>query len=53
MDFTLAVGVFFLCSLVNVMLSTCKTVLTLKASKGAATVINACTYGFYAIVVKQ
>ena len=53
MDFTLAVGVFFLCSLVNVMLSTCKTVLTVKASKGAATLINACTYGFYAIVVKQ
>ncbi len=53
MSFTLAVGVFFLCSLVNVMLSTCKTVLTVKASKGAATLINACTYGFYAIVVKQ
>lgn len=53
MNFTLAVGVFFLCSLVNVMLSTCKTVLTVKASKGAATLINACTYGFYAIVVKQ
>ena len=53
MSFTLAVGVFFLCSLVNVMLSTCKTVLTVKASKGTATLINACTYGFYAIVVKQ
>lgn len=53
MSFTLAVGVFFLCSLVNVMLSTCKTVLTVKANKGAATLINACTYGFYAIVVKQ
>ena len=53
MTFTMAVGVFFICSLVNVMLSTCKTVLTVKASKGAATLINACTYGFYAIVVKQ
>lgn len=53
MTFTMAVGVFFLCSLVNVMLSTCKTVLTVKAKKGTATLINACTYGFYAIVVKQ
>ena len=53
MTFTFAIGVFFLCSLVNVMLSTCKTVLTVKASKGVATLINACTYGFYAIVVKQ
>ena len=53
MTFTMAVGMFFICSLVNVMLSTCKTVLTVKASKGTATLINACTYGFYAIVVKQ
>lgn len=53
MTFTMAVGVFFICSLVNVMLSTCKTVLTVKAKKGTATLINACTYGFYAIVVKQ
>lgn len=48
-----AIAIFFICSLVNVMLSTCKTVLTVKASKSVATVINACTYGFYAIVVKQ
>lgn len=45
--------VFFFCSLINVMLSTCKTVLTVKASRNTATLINACTYGFYAIVVKQ
>lgn len=45
--------VFFICSLVNVMLSTLKTILTVKASKGMATIINAITYGFYAIVVKQ
>lgn len=53
MTFSLAISIFFLCSLINVMLSTCKTVLTVKASKGVATLINACTYGFYAIVVKQ
>lgn len=45
--------IFFICSLINVMLSTLKTILTVKASKGAATIINAITYGFYAIVVKQ
>ena len=44
---------FFICSLINVMLSTLKTILTVKASKGVATIINAITYGFYAIVVKQ
>lgn len=53
MTITTQVGIFFLCSLINVMLSTCKTVLTVKASKSTATLINACTYGFYAIVVKQ
>lgn len=45
--------VFFICSLINVMLSTLKTILTVKASKGVATIINAIIYGFYAIVVKQ
>lgn len=50
---TTGILIFFICSLVNVMLSTCKTVLTVKASKSTATIINACTYGFYAIVVKQ
>lgn len=45
--------VFFICSLINVMLSTLKIILTVKASKGVATIINAITYGFYAIVVKQ
>lgn len=49
----MGVIVFFICSLVNVMLSTCKTVLTVKAKKGTATLINACSYGFYAVVVKQ
>ena len=53
MSFSMSVGIFFICSLINVMLSTCKTVLTIKATKGVATLINACTFGFYAIVVKQ
>lgn len=45
--------IFFICSLVNVMLSTVKSILTVKASKGVATLINAITYGFYVVVVKQ
>ena len=49
----IATIIFFICSLINVMLSTLKTILTVKASKGVATIINAITYGFYAIVVKQ
>lgn len=53
MTIQIATIIFFLCSLINVMLSTLKTILTIKASKGIATLINAITYGFYAIVVKQ
>ena len=49
----IATIIFFICSLINVMLSTLKTILKVKASKGVATIINAITYGFYAIVVKQ
>ena len=45
--------IFFVISLVNVMLSTVKSVLTVKATKGVATLINAISYGFYAVVVKQ
>lgn len=53
MAIQIATIIFFICSLINVMLSTLKTILTVKASKGVATIINAITYGFYAIVVKQ
>lgn len=45
--------IFFFCSLVNVMLSTSKSILTVKGGKGTATIANAVTYGFYAVVVKQ
>lgn len=53
MTIQIATIIFFICSLINVMLSTLKTILTVKASKGVATIINAIAYGFYAIVVKQ
>ena len=47
------VVIFFICSLINVMLSTMKTILTVKAGRHTASFINAVTYGFYTIVVKQ
>ena len=48
-----AIIIFTVCSLVNVILSTMKTILTVRSTKVIASVINAVTYGFYAIVVKQ
>ena len=45
--------IFTVCSLVNVILSTMKTILTVRSTKVVASTINAVTYGFYAIVVKQ
>lgn len=48
-----AIIIFFIITLINVILSTVKSILTVKASRGIATLINAITYGFYAVVVKQ
>lgn len=48
-----AIIIFFTCSLVNVMLSTMKSILTVRAGKKTAAAINALSYGFYAVVVKQ
>ena len=48
-----AIIIFTVCSLVNVILSTMKTILTVRSTKIVASIINAVTYGFYAIVVKQ
>lgn len=45
--------IFVVCSLINVILSTLKSVWTVTASKTTAVLINTITYGFYAIVVKQ
>jgi len=44
---------FFIITLVNVILSTVKSILTIKASRKVAALINAIAYGFYAMVVKQ
>jgi hypothetical protein len=44
--------IFFLLQFINVVLSTMKTVLTVKASKHVAMLINTVTYTFYSGVVK-
>ena len=45
--------VFCICSLVNVILSTLKTLIMVNAGRGSAIIINAVCYGFYTFVVKQ
>ena len=45
--------IFFVCSLVNVILSTMKTLLMVRAGRNSAIAINAICYGFYTLVVKQ
>lgn len=45
--------VFVVLSLINVIMSTIKSVLTVKSSKGVATIANAIYYSFYTLVVKQ
>lgn len=45
--------VFSILSLINVIMSTIKSVLTIKANKTVATLANAIYYSFYTLVVKQ
>lgn len=45
--------IFVVLSLINVIMSTIKSVLTVKSSKGVATLANAIYYSFYTLVVKQ
>lgn len=45
--------VFCICSLVNVILSTLKTLIMVNAGRNSAIIINAVCYGFYTLVVKQ
>ena len=44
---------FCICSLVNVILSTLKTLIMVNAGEKMAILINAVCYGFYTFVVKQ
>ena len=45
--------VFIMCSLINVILSTLKTLIMVNAGRRSAIIINAVCYGFYTLVVKQ
>ena len=45
--------VFCICSLVNVILSTLKTLIMVNAGEKMSILINAVCYGFYTLVVKQ
>lgn len=49
---TVSAGIFFLMQFINVILSTMKTVLTVKANVHVASLINTLTYTFYSGVVK-
>lgn len=45
--------IFSIITFINVILSTAKSILTVRATRGTAALINAISYGFYAMVVKQ
>ena len=45
--------IFVVCSLINVILSTLKTLIMVNAGRNSAIFINAVCYGFYTLVVKQ
>jgi hypothetical protein len=45
--------IFAVCSLINVILSTLKTLIMVNAGRNSAIIINAVCYGFYTFVVKQ
>lgn len=48
-----AVIMFATMTLINVILGTAKSILTIKASRVTAAIVNAIAYGFYAMVIKQ
>lgn len=51
--FSFALLIFLASSLINVILNTVKSILTVTASKFVASLINAITYGFYAVIIIQ
>lgn len=48
-----AILIFFILTLINVMLSTIKSIITVRGTRGQATMMNAVAYGFYTIIIKQ
>lgn len=51
MNLTAYIILFFVCQLINVALNTAKTIIMHKEEKISSSVINAITFGFYAIIV--
>ena len=51
--FSAATVYFFLISLVNVILSSAKSICTVRYGRGINVVMNVISYSFYAVVVKQ
>ena len=49
----MVIVIFVICSLINVILSTLKTLIMVNAGRNSAIIINAVCYGFYTLVVKQ
>ena len=45
------IALFFVCQIINVALNTAKTIIMHKEEKISSSIINAVTYGFYAIIV--
>lgn len=50
---TIGIAIFFGINLINVVLSTLKSILTIKSTRMVAAIINALSYGFYALIVKS
>jgi hypothetical protein len=51
MNLTAYIILFFVCQLINVALNTAKTIIMHKEEKVSSSLINAITFGFYAIIV--
>lgn len=50
-EFIYTIAIFSICSLVNVMLNTAKTIIMYKKNILSSSTINAITYGFYTVIV--
>ena len=44
-------GLFIVCNIINVIIQTAKTIVTVKGSKLTAAVVNAVAYGFYTYII--
>ena len=46
-----AILLFIICTTVNVILNTVKSIITVKGGKGAAAAVNAICFGFYTYII--